>query len=418
MNRAPRSGTQTLAGAAVVVPARAPVTVRIAGAELSRCLYLLTGRVSPVVSELPTRGTAVVLDRKTAAALGVGADRAGLGEQGYRLAVAKQGRRQHVVVGACKPPGVFYGVYGLLEMLGMGFYAGGETFPESPAGLPAGLDVSVKPAFAVRGNMLHYNFLCGCTNWGLPDYKFYFDQLARMRCNMLLMHWYDCEPGAAHEIRGEYLPAYWQTIERLETCMPAAPPRELQARGLADEVWLSWQPDRRAGSQNLYRRREGSKAWTRANRKALSRGCEMFIDRPARPGDYLYAATAVDESGGESPMSHPVRARCGPGEAGPTLVAVKPPARLAAGEGLGLRIVAVSDRGVKAVGAAWRMAGERRWHRTPLTLRFRDSWHGAVDGTLLSPGIVEFYVTAEDGDGNGSSWPASAPALPWTAMII
>jgi hypothetical protein len=53
--------------------------------------------------------------------------------------------------------------------------------------------------------MLHYNFLCGCTNWGTEDYKFYFDQLARMRCNMLLMHWYDSEPGAAYEVDGEFL---------------------------------------------------------------------------------------------------------------------------------------------------------------------------------------------------------------------
>ena len=74
--------------------------------------------------------------------------------------------------------------------------------------------------------MLHYNFLCGCTNWGLADYKFYLDQLARMRMNMLLMRWYDNEPGAAHEVSGEYLTGGrtpnslsrpWGAIESLRT---------------------------------------------------------------------------------------------------------------------------------------------------------------------------------------------------------
>ena len=1016
-----RSDTQSPAGAAVVVPARCPVTIRIAAAELSRCLCLLTGRPSPVLKQPPERGPAIILDRNMAAALGIETARAELGDQGYRLAVVKQGRRRRIVVSACAPPGILYGVYGLLEMLGMGFYAGGETFPESPARLPADLDVSVKPAFGVRGNMLHYNFLCGCTNWGLPDYKFYFDQLARMRCNMLLMHWYDCEPGAAHEMRGEYLTggvtpnsltkpwgalaalrtsefsfgagrffdeeiysspmgedlpdlltevkrseavfrdatayardlgievaagfeaprtdptdpavrarfkdrlrqfagrnpritrlalwqheggscmgalpppagskgaalvarqrglfahlgneqrvweairfgrcaqiaaellarefphlrlvvvgwggdrwmrfadlclgfdrilpphvaftchdnidasmgpevstpwgqlppererwampwvegdtdgclvrqpnveslgllapdalrkgcqglltlqwrtrdveeetgfaarvawdssltpdrfyrdmarhafgprqekrmaahlatlqrlgsrwtgvrgaeecgrmvwtggkphfpfevdgaaaaylarraedaaaalaaipvstdtegafhlvdaartetmgfdetrpgvavfteavgrlhalasgrdpeiirarlaaveeailavrpevmkfgwttktivavdtflfaihhvrrnagahahmatlrriradldrldrqyiaqgqtarrerlgylaatidfalgldsaamlladgepieqalakaatakeagrarsaantasraytelvnagmhracaaftrklttrcdfgslttlnvkhlaAYWQTVERLETLMPAAPPRELRARGLVSEVWLSWAPRPGAVSQHIYRRHEGAKAWARVTRKALGRGCEMFIDRPARPGNYVYAATATDESGWESPMSHPVRAHCGPGDTGPVLVAAKPYSRLAAGESLPLRIVALSDRGVQAVDLVWRMADERRWRRTALVRRFRNSYHGSVDAALLSRGVLEFYVEGTDGETNSSRWPASAPDLPWTAMIV
>ena len=196
----------SLAGAAIVVPPLAPEMVRYAGGELARYLYRLTGRASAVVPRLPARGTAVVLDRKAAAALGVGARFAELGPQGYRLAAVRRGVARLVVVAAAEPAGALYGVYGLLEMLGMGFYAGGDTYPDlpAPACVPAGLDGVAKPAFAVRGNMLHYNFLCGCTDWGVADYKFYFDQLSRMRANMLLMHWYDGEPGAAYEFRGEY----------------------------------------------------------------------------------------------------------------------------------------------------------------------------------------------------------------------
>lgn len=197
----------TLAGAPIVVGARPHETERYAAGELARYLYLLTGRTSAIVAALPARGTAIVLSARQAAALGIRADRRKLGDQGYRIAAVVQGGRTVVAVAAAKPAGTLYGVYGLLEELGMGFYAGGDTFPERPAAatLPAGFDHAAAPAFTVRGNMLHYNFLCGPTTWGLGDYKFYFDQLARMRCNMLLMHWYDGEPGAAYEVDGEYL---------------------------------------------------------------------------------------------------------------------------------------------------------------------------------------------------------------------
>lgn len=197
----------SLAGAVIVISPKASATERYAGAELARYLHQLTGRISRRVTALPAKGTLVVLDAKVAAALGARPDRRQLGEQGYRLAAVPQGARRSVVIAACAPAGTLYGVYGLLEELGMGFYAGGDTFPElpAPATIPADFDRTGTPAFKVRGNMLHYNFLCGPTNWGLADYKFYFDQLARMRANMLLMHWYDGEPGAAYECDGEYL---------------------------------------------------------------------------------------------------------------------------------------------------------------------------------------------------------------------
>lgn len=205
----PRPGSDSrwsLAGATVVVSRDANEVARWAAGELSRCLHLLTGRTSPVSGSLPARGSAVVLDPRVAEAMGVRAVPSAVGPQGFRLVGVGGSNRRCVVIAAASPRGLLYGAYGLLERLGMGFYAGGETFPDrpAPAEVPAALDVVERPAFAVRGNMLHYNFLCGCTGWGLEDYRFYFDQLARMRCNMLLMHWYDSEPGAAWESRGEY----------------------------------------------------------------------------------------------------------------------------------------------------------------------------------------------------------------------
>jgi hypothetical protein len=197
----------SLAGAAVVTGRPSSETARLAAGELSRYLFLITGQPSPVVTDLPPRGTAVVLDSRLAAGLGVEAPPDSAGGQGYRLATRTRGRTRCVVIASRAPVGLLYGVYGLLEELGCGFYAGGDSLPDRPsrAAFSVPRDRCEAPAFKVRGNMLHYNFLCGCTAWGLADYRFYFDQLARMRGNMLLMHWYDSEPGAAYEMDGEYL---------------------------------------------------------------------------------------------------------------------------------------------------------------------------------------------------------------------
>ena len=197
----------SLAGASIVLQKNAHQTAQLAAAELARYLYFLTGKNSPIAERLPNSGATVILSSKIAQSLGVAIDRKKIGEQGYLLKTIRKNNRLFVIIAATKPVGILYGVYGLLEELGMGFYAGGDTFPALPsrAQISADIEQYRNPAFAVRGNMLHYNFLCGCTNWGLDDYKFYFDQLARMRCNLLLMHWYDDEPGAAYEVNGEYL---------------------------------------------------------------------------------------------------------------------------------------------------------------------------------------------------------------------
>jgi hypothetical protein len=193
-----------LTGAAIVLEKNADALCRYAAGELARYLFLLTRRPSKVVQGLPRRGPAILLTTRRGAGR---ASRRPQGAQGFAISMSVTGKRPVLTISARTSRGVLYAAYDLLERLGMGFYAGGETYPEvpRPAAIRADLEIVKDPVFSVRGNMLHYNFLCGCTDWGLEDYKFYFDQLARMRCNMLLMHWYDGEPGAAYEVDGEYL---------------------------------------------------------------------------------------------------------------------------------------------------------------------------------------------------------------------
>ena len=198
----PPQPSLSLTAAAIVCYPDGDATVQFAAAELSRFLYLLTGRASPVTDETRVRGVNVRLRAENPATAG-GIEP--LERQGYRIGVVDTAGQCEVRIAGESPVGTLYGVYRLLEELGMGFYAGGETYPDRPADarIPTDLDLRERPHFRVRGNLLHYNFLCGCTIWGLEDYKFYFDQLARMRGNLLLMHWYDDEPGAAYDDRGE-----------------------------------------------------------------------------------------------------------------------------------------------------------------------------------------------------------------------
>ena len=119
--------TLSLTGATVVLPKRPGPTACAAAAELARFLYELTGEVSQV-SRSAGKGPAVWLGDPGAARAGVAAESDALGEQGYRLAAVEGG----VAIAAASEVGLLYGVYGLLEELGMGFYAGGPTYPDRP----------------------------------------------------------------------------------------------------------------------------------------------------------------------------------------------------------------------------------------------------------------------------------------------
>jgi hypothetical protein len=49
--------------------------------------------------------------------------------------------------------------------------------------------------------------------------------------------------------------------------------------------------------------------------------------------------------------------------------------------------------------------------------RFRDSFAGTANSPVR-PGIVEFFVEADDKDGHRSVWPESAPQLSWSVTVV
>jgi hypothetical protein len=227
-----------------------------------------------------------------------------------------------------------------------------------------------------------------------------------------------CDWGVMTTLNVKQAPAYWQVIEKLEALLPAVPPRELAARGRAEEIWLSWEPAERAAALNLYRRRAGGRGrWTRVNKRPLRARCTMFVDRPAA-GAYEYALAAVDESGWASPRSHAVSAACGQAIAPPRIVAPIPFTHVAAGRPWELRAVVLSDHDIADVSIVYRAGGAGRWKQAAMRRRFRDGYVGEIPGRDIRPGVLQWYVRARDETGGTSLWPASAGVdLPWSATV-
>ncbi|MBI3920501.1 MAG: hypothetical protein HY318_03695 [Armatimonadetes bacterium] len=190
----------SLRGARITFPQNACSIMDLAARELSSYLYQLSGIVSPLVDHPPKSGVSIVLNSGHPTPPRH-LDRS----QDQRFALKVTGRTL-ALVGAT-PLGTLHGVYALLQQLGVGFYLGGDTFPDGKIDpvLPEDLNLSCAPVFSVRGSNLHGNLLIGAGGWGEQDWRFYLDQMARMQCNLFMLHNYDCEPCAGYERNGAIL---------------------------------------------------------------------------------------------------------------------------------------------------------------------------------------------------------------------
>ncbi len=90
-----------------------------------------------------------------------------------------------VTVAAAQPIGVLYGVYGYLEALGFGFFLGGDTLPDTNSFHWKPVNTSAQPVFDIRGSLIWPNFLNSPATWDLPDYQVFFDQMVKMKNNLV-----------------------------------------------------------------------------------------------------------------------------------------------------------------------------------------------------------------------------------------
>ena len=113
------------------------------------------------------------------------------------------GKKTGIILGA-DPRGVMYGVYGLLEKLGCGFYLTSDSFPED---LPGDFsfkkwDLSDRPLVRNRFVFNWHNFLSGCTGWNYADWESWIIQSQKMGFNTIMVHAYGNNPMFTYTFNG------------------------------------------------------------------------------------------------------------------------------------------------------------------------------------------------------------------------
>ena len=107
-------------------------------------------------------------------------------DEAFHLHVGLRRGASTALILANKPIGALYGAYTFLEKLGIGFYLGGDMLPGTNIPLHvAELDELWNPALTTRGCVCWYNFLNGPATWDLEDYQYFFDQMVKMKANLV-----------------------------------------------------------------------------------------------------------------------------------------------------------------------------------------------------------------------------------------
>ena len=126
-------------------------------------------------------------------------------------------RGSTAVIAGADPRGVLFGVYGLLEKLGFGFYLSYTANPPARTGPFSfdGWELADRPLVATRLVFNWHNFLSGCSTWDLADWQNWIAQSARMRFNTIMVHAYGNNPMFAFTHNGLEKPTgYLSTTAR------------------------------------------------------------------------------------------------------------------------------------------------------------------------------------------------------------
>ncbi|MCC6125517.1 MAG: hypothetical protein IT426_11180 [Pirellulales bacterium] len=195
----------------IVVGRNASPAERSAGEELCGYLEKLYPRQQFRSAEaLPAAGRAILLGTPSGddRIKGLLPDRDLSKPESYLVAAKKDGPRTLGVIAGADPRGVVYGVYGLLDKLGCGFYLSGDALP--PAKTEdfsfAGWDLADAPLVRERIVFNWHNFLSGCSTWNLDHWKQWTLQAQKGGYNAIMVHAYGNNPMASFEFGGKQKP--------------------------------------------------------------------------------------------------------------------------------------------------------------------------------------------------------------------
>jgi hypothetical protein len=200
----------------VVIGAGASSAEKIAAEELSTHLQRLYPDQRFPVSTSAARGAAhIILGTPKSQPLLERYVPAGqlVKPESFVVTTAKDGNAEVGVVAGADPRGVLYGVYGLLEKLGYGFYMSYNTEPPPRPG-PFRFDgwkLTDAPLFPDRAVFPWHNFLSGASAWELSDWQHWMTQIERMRYNTVMVHWYGNSPVFTWSFNGRTKPTGYFT---------------------------------------------------------------------------------------------------------------------------------------------------------------------------------------------------------------
>jgi len=185
--------------AAVVCPRGGSFAQRLAAREIRRYVYVRTGKLLPIVSEIdsaPQGGLILVAASNQLSEALVGFDprlmaRPRSVPDQYILKTTKRGDRPILVVYGSGDTGVLYGAYRLAEHLGVRFYMHGDVVPDQRIELRMPqLDEIGTPLFDRRGIQPFHDFPEGPDWWDTDTYKAILGQLPKMGMNFFGLHTY------------------------------------------------------------------------------------------------------------------------------------------------------------------------------------------------------------------------------------
>ena len=189
-------------------------THQYAAAELARYLKILSGTEIKIISDeevatLPANQTVITVGgaevnnftKSSAAALGMEMNT--LKPDGFLIKTGRFRNRSVVVVAGNNANATMYGVYDLIERLGVTFRLTGDILPPAndQLSIPP-LDVRMEPAMSRRGFLIPAVYE-NITLFSYHDYARLIDQMAKMKCNYLQFWWFSYEPFLKFGYKGE-----------------------------------------------------------------------------------------------------------------------------------------------------------------------------------------------------------------------
>lgn len=182
--------------AAIVVGESPGASDRHMAEELQRYVRLLSGAELPIVAPAaaPAGKRLIVVGGPASNPLSADAARRGLCRfeglkaEGFIIKSVDLDGRPVLIVGGNDDAGTMYGIYDLVERLGVVFQLSGDVIPERKPDLAMpDADVRSEPFLAHRGLLAEHGF--GSWYMGIQDYDRLLDQMAKMKFNTLHFLW-------------------------------------------------------------------------------------------------------------------------------------------------------------------------------------------------------------------------------------